>query len=91
VVYIAWNQFVKAIYANYETDIHYLERMTKLHQIGTMEDFRVAFKKLAIFIESVTDSFSKESFIIGLKEIRTQVLMDHQATWLDASQQAHKA
>jgi hypothetical protein len=33
------------------------------------------------------DSFFKEWFINGLKEmIREQVLMDHCATWLEASQ-----
>lgn len=51
---------MKAIYARFERDTHYLGRLTKLRQIGTVADFLTAFEQLAIRTEGFTNSFYKE-------------------------------
>ena len=45
--YISWTQFVAEFYARFDTDTHYLGRLTKLKQSGTVEDFITAFENLA--------------------------------------------
>jgi hypothetical protein len=45
--YIFWALFVADLYDRFETDIHYLSRLTKLKQSGTMEYFITVFEQLA--------------------------------------------
>jgi hypothetical protein len=66
--YIAWSQFVKSIYADFERHTKYLGWLTKLCQTGTVEDFIAAFNKLEIHTKGMIDSFFKECFISDAKE-----------------------
>jgi hypothetical protein len=51
-------------------------RLTKLKQLGTMEEFIVAFEQLAFRTEGMLDTFFREFFVSGLEnDIRAQVLM----------------
>jgi hypothetical protein len=50
---------VKSIYAHFEMDTHFLGWLTKLYQIGIVEDFIMDFKKLAIWVEGITSSYFK--------------------------------
>jgi hypothetical protein len=78
---------IKAIYARFERNTHFLGRLTKLHYIDIVENFIVAFEQLFICTKGMIDSFFKECFLNGLKEeIRAQFLMAHLTTWLEASQ-----
>jgi hypothetical protein len=64
------------LYERFDTDTNHLGRLTKLKQSGTVEDFIVAFERLAFRTEGMSDAFLRECFINGLKdEIRAHVLM----------------
>jgi len=90
--YIAWRQFVVEIYELFDTDINQLGRLTKLKQLGTVEDFMVAFECLAFRIEGMTDAFSRECFISGLKEeIWAHVLMAQPSSWVKATKKDKEA
>ena len=70
-------QFVTELYECFDTDTNNLGRLTKLKQLGTVEDFIAAFEHLAFRTEGMIDAFFRECFINGLKEeIRAHVLMD---------------
>jgi hypothetical protein len=57
-----------------------------------VEDFITAFEHLAFRTEGMFDAFFRECFISGLKdEIRSQVLMAHPQTWLEATTHAKEA
>jgi hypothetical protein len=55
--YISWTQFVVELYDYFDIDTHYLGRLTKLKQSGTMEDFVTAFEHLAFRTEGMLDAF----------------------------------
>jgi hypothetical protein len=55
--YIAWTQFVAELYERFDTDTNHLGHLTKLKQLGTMEDFIAAFESLAFRIEGMSDAF----------------------------------
>jgi hypothetical protein len=55
--YIAWTQFVAELYEFFDTDTNHLFRLIKLKQSGTIEDFIVAFERLAFQTEGMTDAF----------------------------------
>jgi hypothetical protein len=55
--YIAWTQFVVEIYERFDTDTNHLGHLTKLKQLGTVEDFIVAFEGLAFRTEGMFDAF----------------------------------
>jgi len=63
-----WNQFVTEVYERFDTNTHYLGRLTKLKWSNTMEDFLTAFDNLAFRTESMIDAFFRECFISGLKD-----------------------
>jgi hypothetical protein len=64
------------IYERFDTDTNHLGRLTKMKQLGTMEDFKAAFEHLAFQIEGMSNAFFRKCFISGLKdEIRAHVLM----------------
>jgi hypothetical protein len=48
--YIAWTQFVTELYEHFDTDTNHLGRLTKLKQLGTVEEFIDAFECLAFRI-----------------------------------------
>jgi hypothetical protein len=64
--YIAWTQFVADLYECFDTDTNHLGHLTKLKQLGTVEDFIAAFEHLDFRIEGMTDAFFRECFISGL-------------------------
>jgi hypothetical protein len=74
--YIAWTHFVAKLYEHFDTDTNHLGHLTKLKQLGIVEDFIATFERLAFRTESMSDAFFRECFTSGLKdEIRTHVLM----------------
>jgi hypothetical protein len=90
--YIAWTQFVTEIYECFDTDTNHLDRLTKLKQSGTIEDFIAAFERLTFRTEGMIDAFFRECFISGLKEeIRAHVLMARPTTWVEATKKAKEA
>jgi hypothetical protein len=69
-----------------------LDRLTKLKQLGTVEDYISAFEQLDFQIEGMSDTFFRECFIIVLKDnIQAHVLMARPQTWLEATHRAKKA
>jgi hypothetical protein len=57
-----------------------------------VEDFIVAFERLAFRKEGMYDGFFRECFISGLKdEIRVHVLMDRPQIWVEATKRAKEA
>jgi hypothetical protein len=84
--YISWTQFVAEIYKRFDTDTNHLGCLTKLKQLGTMEDFIVAFERLAFRTEGMSDAFFQECFISGLKdEIQAHVLVARPESWVEAT------
>jgi hypothetical protein len=74
--YIAWTQFVTELYECFDTETNHLGHLTKLKQLGMVEDFIDAFENLSFRTEGMTDAFFRECFISGLKEeIWAHVLM----------------
>jgi hypothetical protein len=74
--YIAWTHFVAELYKRFDTNTKHLGRLTKLKQLGTVEDFTTTFERLDFRTEGMSDAFFQECFISGLKdEIRAHVLM----------------
>jgi hypothetical protein len=90
--YIAWTQFVAELYERFDIDTNHLGSLTKLKQLGTVEDFIVAFECLAFRTEGMFDAFFRECFISGLKdEIRAHVLMARPKSWVEATKRAKEA
>eukprot|EP00253_Pinus_taeda_P028301 PITA_28301 len=86
-----WTQFTKALRDRFEQEESYLDRLTKLRQTGTVEEYINAFESLAFCTKGLTDDFYTECFISSLKEaIRAQVLLHHPPTWTKACQVAPK-
>jgi hypothetical protein len=77
---------VAEIYERFDTDTNHLGGLTKLKQLGTVEDFIVAFECLDFRIEGMSDAFFRECFISGLKdEIRAHFLMARPESWVEAT------
>jgi hypothetical protein len=55
--YIAWTQFVAELYELFDTDTNHLGRLTKLKQLGTVEDFISTFECLYFQTEGMFDAF----------------------------------
>jgi hypothetical protein len=90
--YIAWTQFVIEIFECFDTDTNHSGRLTKLKQSGTVEDFIAAFERLDFRTKGMTNAFSRECFIIGLKEkIQAHVLMVRPSSWVEATKRAKEA
>jgi hypothetical protein len=90
--YIAWTQFVAELYERFDTDTNHLGHLTKLKQLGTVEDFIAAFERLAFRTEGMSDAFFRECFISGLKdEIRAHVLMARPESWVEATKRDKEA
>jgi hypothetical protein len=83
---------VEDLYECFGTDTNHLGHLTKLKQLGTVEDFIVAFEFLAFRIEGMSDAFFRECFISSLKdEIRAHVLMARPHSWVEATKRAKEA
>jgi hypothetical protein len=90
--YIAWTQFVAELYECFDIDTNHLGCLTKMKQLGTVEDFIAAFERLDFRIEGMSDAFFRECFISGLKdEIRAHVLMAQPKSWVEATKRAKEA
>jgi hypothetical protein len=48
---------VTELYERFDTDTNHLGHLTKLKQLGTVEDFIAAFECLDFRIEGMTDAF----------------------------------
>jgi hypothetical protein len=55
--YVAWTQFVVELYDRFDIDTHFLGHLTKLKQVGTMEEFIAAFEQLAFRTKGMSDTF----------------------------------
>jgi hypothetical protein len=87
--YISWTQFVTEFYELFDTDTNHLGHLTKLKQLGTIEDLIASFEHLDFRIEGMIDAFFRECFISGLKdENRDHVLMDQPSSWVEATKKA---
>jgi hypothetical protein len=83
---------VAHLYERFDTDTNHLGRLTKLKQLGTVEDFIAAFERLDFRTEGMSDAFFQECFISGLKdEIRAHVLMARPPSWVEATKRAKEA
>jgi hypothetical protein len=77
---------VTKLYERFDTDTNHLGRLTKLKQLGIVEDFITAFEHMAFQTEGMTDAFIRECFISGLKEdIWAHVLIARPGTWVEAT------
>ena len=77
--------FAKAICDRFDHESNFLGRLTKLRQIGTINDYITAFEKLAFHTVGLGDEFYLECFISGPKDaIQAHVRMHHLATWMEA-------
>jgi hypothetical protein len=83
---------VAELYERFDIDTNPLGRLTKLKQSRTMEDFIVAFERLAFRTEGMFDAFFRECFVSGLKdEIRAHVLMARPQSWVEDTKRAKEA
>jgi hypothetical protein len=90
--YIAWTQFVAEIYERFDTNTNHLGRLTKLKQLGTVEDFIATFERLDFRTKGMCGAFFREFFINGLKDdIRAHVLMDQPQCWSEATKRDKEA
>jgi hypothetical protein len=89
--YISWTQFVADLYEHFDTDTNHLGHLKKLKQLGTVEDFIVAFERLDFRTEGMSDAFFRECFINGLKdEIQAHVLARPES-WVEATKRDKEA
>jgi hypothetical protein len=80
------------IYECFDIDTNHLGRLTKLKQLGIVEDFITTFECLDFRTEGMTDAFFRECFISGLKdEIRAHVLMARPESWVEATKRDKEA
>jgi hypothetical protein len=69
-----------------------LGRLTKLKQLGIVEDFIATFELLDFRTEGMSDAFFQECFISGLKDdIWAHVLMAQPQSWVDATKRDKEA
>jgi hypothetical protein len=77
---------VAELYECFNTDTNHLGHLTKLKQLGTVEEFIATFECLAFRTEGMPDAFFRESFISSLNdEIWAHVLMAQPESWVDAT------
>jgi hypothetical protein len=90
--YIAWTHFVAELYERFDTDTNHLGHLKKLKQLGTIEDFIVAFECLDFRTEGMSNAFFQECFINGFKdEIRAHVLMAWPQIWVEDTKRDKEA
>jgi hypothetical protein len=90
--YIAWTHFVVELYERFDIDTNHLGHLTKMKQLGIVEDFIATFECLDFRTEGMSDVFFRECFINGLKdEIWAHVLMARPESWVEATKRAKEA
>jgi hypothetical protein len=90
--YIACTQFVEETYERFDTDTNHLGHLTRMKQLGIVEDFIVSFEHLDFITEGMYDAFFWQCFINGHKdEIRAHFLMDRPESWVEANKRAKEA
>jgi hypothetical protein len=90
--YIVWTHFVAELYERFDIDTNHLGCLTKLKQLGTVEDFIATFERLAFRTEGMFDAFFQECFISVLKdESRAHVFMARPQSWVEATKRAKEA
>jgi hypothetical protein len=83
---------VAEFYEFFDTDTNHLGCLTKLKQLGIVEDFIASFEHLDFRTEGMSDAFFRECFISSLKdEIRAHVLMARPESWVEATKRAKEA
>jgi len=83
---------MQVLYTQFECDTRHLGHLKKLYQTNTIMDHITTFERLEIHTEVLSNSFFKECFISGLKEvIRAHVMMQHPKTWLEDYDKAKDA
>jgi hypothetical protein len=81
---VSWTQFVAKLYEHFDTDTHHLDRLKKLKQSHTVEDFIATFERLVFRTEGMSDAFFQELFINGLEDdICANVLMALPQSWVE--------
>ena len=77
------------LYERFDTDTNHLGHLTKLKQLGTVEDFIASFECLAFRTEGMSDAFFQEFLISGLKDdIHAHVLMARPQSLVEATKRA---
>jgi hypothetical protein len=77
------------IYECFDTHTDHLGHLTKLKQLGIVEEFIAAFECLDFRTEGMFDAFFQECVISGLKdEIQAHVLMAWPQIWVEATKRA---
>ena len=90
--YISWTHIVAEIYECFEIDTNHLGHLTKLKQLGTMEEIIATFERMDFRTKGMSDAFFRECFISGLKdEIRAHVLMARPESWVEATKRDKEA
>jgi hypothetical protein len=83
---------VAELYERFDSDTNHLGHLTKLKQLGIVEEFITAFECLAFRIEGMSDAFFRECFINSLKdEIWAHVLIARPESWVEATKRAKEA
>jgi hypothetical protein len=83
---------VAELYERFDTNTNHLGHLTKIKQLGIVEEFIAAFEHLDFRTEGVSNAFFREYFISGLKdEIRAHVLMARPESWVEATKRAKEA
>jgi hypothetical protein len=83
---------VAKIYEFFDTDTNHLGHLMNMKQLGTVEEFIVAFECLDFRAEGMSDAIFQECFISGLKdEIRAHVLMAQPESWVEATKSTKEA
>jgi hypothetical protein len=83
---------VEDLYECFETNTNHLGCLTKLKQLGTVEDFIASFERLDFRTKGMPDAFFRECFISGLKDdIRAHVLMAHPQIWVEDTKRDKEA
>ena len=76
---------MKALCARFDKESHFLGRLTKLRQIGSIDEFIVAFEYFVIWTEDLSYAFYTKCFISGRKDaIHAHVCMQRPTNWLEA-------
>ena len=60
--YIAWTHFVAEFYECFDTDPNHLGCLTKLKQLGIVEDFIATFERLDFRTKGMSDAFFPRVF-----------------------------
>lgn len=82
---LTWKTFKKALMDRFDHDSTFLGHLTKLQQIGIVDQYITAFEALAFHTGGLQDEFYTECFISGLKEaIQAHVQLHHPPSWMEA-------